>query len=268
MTTATTPMMTTPAMTSPTIEQIYQHGSVRRYTTDPVPAEMVEAIVAAAQRSATSSNLQMYSVVAVTDAQRRARLAELCGNQAHIAEAPIFLAWCADRSRLERACELRGYAQAGEYVESFLVAAVDAAILMQTATIAAESLGLGACYIGAIRNHPLQVVELLELPRLTFPISGMTLGWPAAEPLLRPRLATQAILHWEHYDASGETECLRDYDRAMIDTGIYDGRQVAVPGQEGELEEYGWMEHSARRVSQAGRTDLRQELAAQGFLLK
>ena len=59
-----------------------------------------------------------------------------------------------------------------------------------------------------------------------------------------------------------------DYDRAMIETGIYDGRQVAVPGQEGEVEDYGWMEHSARRVSQAVRTDLRDILAEQGFDLK
>ncbi len=91
-------------MTTPTIDQIYQHVSVRRFRPDPVSPEMVETIVAAGQRSATSSNLQMYSVVAVTDAARRARLAELCGDQAQIADAPVFLAWCADRCRLDRVC--------------------------------------------------------------------------------------------------------------------------------------------------------------------
>ncbi|MCB0250224.1 MAG: nitroreductase family protein, partial [Anaerolineae bacterium] len=84
-------------------EQIYRHASVRRYRPDPLPRATVEAIVAAGQRSSTSSNLQMFSVVAVTDPDRRARLAELCGAQAHIAQAPVFLAWCADLSRLERA---------------------------------------------------------------------------------------------------------------------------------------------------------------------
>lgn len=255
-------------MTTPTIEQLYQHRSVRSYRPDPVAPELVETIIAAAQRSATSSNLQMYSVVAVTDAAKRARVMELCNNQAHIAQAPVFLAWCADLSRLDRVCERRGYTQVTEYVESFLVAAMDASILMQTAAVAAESLGLGTCYIGAIRNHPLQVVELLSLPRLTFPLCGMTLGWPAATPMLRPRLPTQAILHWERYDASDEEQHLLAYDRTMIETGIYDGRQVAVPGVEGKMEDYGWMEHSARRVSQAFRTHLRAELAAQGFDLK
>lgn len=251
-------------MTTPTIDQIYRHVSVRRFSSEPVPPELVETIVAAAQRSATSSNLQMYSVVAVTNADHRARLAELCGDQAQIAEAPVFLAWCADRSRLDRICRRRGYTQAVEHVEPFLVAAVDAAILMQTATLAAESLGLGACYIGAIRNHPAEVIELLKLPRLAFPIVGMTLGWPAASPEKKPRLATSAILHWEAYDEEDETALL-EYDRVMAETGIYRGRQVPAPGVEGEMEGYGWLEHSARRVSEPRRTGLRRVLRRQGF---
>ncbi|MDR9451652.1 MAG: NADPH-dependent oxidoreductase [Acidimicrobiia bacterium] len=252
-------------MTTPVIDQIHRHVSVRRFSPEPVSVELVETIVAAAQRSATSSNLQMYSVVAVTDAARRARLAELCGQQAQIAQAPVFLAWCADRSRLDRVCRDRGYTQSVEHVEPFLVAAVDVAILMQTATLAAESLGLGGCYIGAIRNDPAEVIELLQLPRLTFPIAGMTLGRPEARPEQKPRLATSTILHWETYDDRGEEEALAEYDRVMAATGIYQGRRVPVPGGAGETEDYGWMEHSARRVSQPQRTGLRQVLRQQGF---
>lgn len=253
---------------STVFEQIYRHASVRCYRDDPLPRAVVEAVVAAGQRSSTSSNLQMFSVVAVTDPGKRARLADLCGNQAHIAQAPVFLAWCADLSRLERASKLRGYAQVSEYSENFLLAAVDAAITMQTATLAAESLGLGMCYIGAIRNHPLDVIELLELPRLVFPISGMTLGWPDGEFRPRPRLPLEAVLHWEHYDAGDEETLLHDYDRAMAATGIYAGRQVPIPGNEGEMEDYGWTEHSARRVSEPKRVHLRAALAKQGFMLK
>jgi FMN reductase (NADPH) len=253
---------------TPTIEQIYRHWSVRSYKPDPVPVEMVETIVAAGQRSSTSSNLQTYCVVAVAEADTRLRLAELCGNQKQIAQAPVFLAWCADLSRLDRVCQMRGYEQEAGYVENFLVAAVDAALAMQNAALAAESLGLGMCYIGAIRNHPAEVIELLALPRLVFPVSGMTLGWPAVEPFLRPRLPLEAVLHWERYDTEGEGESLEQYDQAMIETGIYRGRQVAVPGIEGQVEAYGWLEHSARRVSQAVRTHLRAVLQAQGFELK
>lgn len=252
-------------MSTATIEQIHRHWSVRTYKPDPVPGELVETVVAAGQRASTSSNLQAYSVVAVTDPATRERLAELCGDQEQIRQAPVFLAWCADLSRLERVCRARGYEQATEHVESFLVAAVDAALAMQTAALAAESLGLGMCYIGAIRNQPAEVIELLELPRLVFPIAGMTLGWPAVEPFIRPRLPLEAVLHWGRYDTAAEPEALAAYDGAMVETGIYKGRQVAVPGREGEMEDYGWQEHSARRASQAVRTHLREVLARQGF---
>ena len=255
-------------MSTQTINQIYHHATVRNYKPDPLPLSLVELMVNAGQRGSTSSNLQTYSVVAVTDAAKRERLAELCGNQDHIRQAPVFLAWCADLSRLDRVCAERGYEQVTDYVESFLVAAMDATIAMQTATLAAESLGLGMCFIGAIRNDPAAVIELLELPRLVFPVSGMTLGWPAVELRQRPRLPLRAVLHWESYDLTGENEELAKYDRAMIETGIYKGRQVPAPGREGELEDYSWREHSARRVSRPLRTFLRSVLAEQGFGLE
>jgi FMN reductase (NADPH) len=255
-------------MPNPTLELIQRHGSVRSYRHDPIPVETIEAIIAAAQRTSTSSNMQAYSVVAVMDAARRARLAELCGNQEHVAQAPVFLAWCADLARLDRACELRGYTQETGYVENFLLAAVDAVIAAQSAALAAESLGLGICYIGSIRNHTQAVIDLLNLPRLVFPVTGMTMGWPAAEPLVRPRLPRQEMLRWESYDRAGQDEALAAYDRAMAATGIYGGRQIPVPGKPGEMEDYGWTEHTARRVAQAVRTDLREVLERQGFALK
>ena len=253
---------------SPTIEQIHRHASVRNYRPERVPVEQVEAIVAAGQRSSTSSNLQMVSVVAVTEKSTRERLAELCGNQEHIAQAPVFLTWCADLARLDRACQLRGYEQVTRYMESFLLAAVDTSLAMQNSALAAESMGLGMCYIGAIRNRPQEVIDLLELPRLVFPIAGMTLGWPAVEPNVRPRLPLRAVLHWERYDQRHAEEALAEYDRAMVATGIYDGRQVTAPDKEGQMEDYGWTEHSARRVSQPARTHLREVLHGQGFALE
>lgn len=254
-------------MTNPILELIHAHGSVRAYKPDPVPEPLLETIVAAAQRASTSSNLQVYSVIAVREASTRARLAELCGNQAHVAQAPLFLAWCADLARLDRVCALRGYTQVTEYVENFLVAALDAVIAAQNAALAAESLGLGICYIGAIRNHPREVIQLLGLPRLVFPIVGMTVGYPAKPVHIRPRLALEAILHHERYNAD-QDRALHEYDRVMVATGIYQNRQVPVPGRPGEMEDYGWLEHSARRAAQVMRTSLRQVLEEQGFALK
>jgi FMN reductase (NADPH) len=255
-------------MKNPTLDLIHHHTSVRRYKTDPLPASVVETIIAAAQCASTSSNLQTYNVVAVTDAGKRIQLSELCGNQAHIREAPVFLVWCADLARLERVCQMRGYTQVTEYAENFIIAAVDVSIGAQNAALAAESLGLGICYIGSIRNNPADNIALLDLPRLTFPITGMTLGLPDTQAKLKPRFPLRSILHWQSYDRAKEDNSLRAYDATMIATGIYMGRQVPIPGKPEEMEEYGWMEHSARRVSQAVRKELRLSLENQGFALK
>ncbi len=255
-------------ISTPVIEQQQRHTSARRYTDEPVPREVVQAVVAVGQRAATSSNLQLYSAVAVTESAARHHLAELCADQIQIYQAPVFVAWCADLSRLVRVAKARGYDFESRYVENFLVATVDTALLMQNAALAAESLGYGICFIGAIRSRPTEVIAALGLPRFTFPIAGMTLGRPAQEADAKPRLATDAILYWERYDTGGEQQHLERYDEAMIATSIYQGRQVPAAGAEGETEAYGWQEHSARRTSSTPRTGLRAVLEAQGFGLK
>lgn len=252
-------------MSTPTIKLIHQHGSVRKYRSDPVSRERIEMIVEAGQRASTSSNLQTYSVVVTLAEEKRSRLRELCNDQKHITQAPVFLTWCADFSRLERVAAHQGYALEAGTVESFLVGSIDAAIAMQNAGLAAESLGLGFCYIGAIRNHPSEVIKLLELPELVFPVVGMTLGWPAEKPLIRPRLPVEAVLHWERYQSEDQAY-LERYDQAMIDTGIYRGRQV--DREDRPPEDYGWMEHSALRVRKPSRPHLRKEIISSGFELK
>ena len=254
-------------MINATIELMHRHGSVRAYKPDPVPREMIETIVAAGQRAATSSNLQLYSVVVVTDPGERAEMQRYCGGQRHISQAPVFLTWCADLSRLERISQSLGRTQQAGYAENFTLAVVDVAIAAQNAVLAAESLGLGTCYIGAIRNSPREVIRMLSLPRLVFPLVGMTLGWPLEAPLIRPRLPQKAILHWGRYQPEGEQEPLAHYDQEMIATGIYAGRQVKADDPL-PVEAYGWREHSTRRVSQVLRPHLRAVLNEQGFEFK
>jgi len=209
-------------MTTPTIELMSQHGSVRHYKPDPVPESMIEGIVAAGQRASTSSNLQTYSVVATTDSAKKEQLMEISGGQRHIIQAPVFLLWCADFSRLKRVCLHQGYELNADYLENFLIAAVDAAIASQNAGLAAESLGLGL---------PRRVISLFDLPELVFPVFGMTLGWPVKAPLIRPRLPLKAVLHWDTYQQD-DLPLLEEYDQAMIETGIYGGRQVDQPDQD------------------------------------
>lgn len=265
------------------LDHLASHVSVRRYSQEPVPADDVRRVIQSAQRAATSSNLQLWSVV-VSDGAERARIAELCGNQRHVAEAPLFLTWCADRSRLDRVSAARGYDQVTDLTESFLVAAIDAAIAAQNAAVAAEALGYGICYIGGLRNNPDLIAEMLGLPPLVMPVFGMTLGRPAETALdgvgvaAKPRLETEVVLHWGRYrtdEASREAEAaaIARYDEVMRATGIYDGRQVADPRTEATTAEvarelYGWSEHSARRAATRSRERLRSIIGDRGFPLK
>jgi nitroreductase len=248
-----------------TIDLLLSHRSVRAYTAEPLPAGTLEALVAAAQSAATSSNLQAWSVVAVEDPARKERLSKLAGNQAHIRECPLFLVWLADLSRLKRIAEQRGLEHTAlAYTEMFVLGVIDAALAAQNAVVAAESLGLGTVYIGGMRNQPQAVAAELNLPPQVVAVFGMCVGWPDPErpAAVKPRLPQAAVLHREGYSLSSEDSAVADYNQAM--GAFYQEQQMKVDGT--------WAEHSARRVagpqSLSGRHALREALQALGFGLK
>ena len=136
------------------------------------------------------------------DPNRKARLSELAGQQKFIRDAPLLLVWLCDHARLER--DRRGTPDAGRgnhYLEEFIVGIVDAALAAQSVVIAAESLGLGCVYIGAMRNLPEQVAAELGLPPQVFAAFGMSVGYPdpAGETGVKPRLPRAVVLHRERY---------------------------------------------------------------------
>jgi hypothetical protein len=194
-------------------------------------------------------------------------LAALADEQGFIREAPVFLVWCADLARLDHICHLRSTQHECQYMDNFLTSVIDASLASQNAALAAESLGLGICYVGALRNYTTAVIKFLHLPRLVFPLFGMTIGYPMKAARPKQRLPLDAIVHWGQYNPDQDTY-LDEYDRQMAESGIYKGRQTPYPGREEELDSYGWLEHSARRASRAARTDLRDILIEQGFALK
>ena len=248
----------------PVIETMLRHRSVRGYLDRPLPRGTLELLVAAAQSAATSSNLQAWSVVAVEDSERKARLSVLANDQAHIRECPLFLAWIADLSRLDRTASERGEtAGANRYLEMFLVATIDAALAAQNAALAAESLGLGTVYIGAMRNHPEEVAAELNLPPDSVALFGLCVGYadPARLSTVKPRLPQPAVLHRERYSTEGEPEAVAFYDTAMR---AFQASQ--------KMPEVGWAGHSSKRVagpqSLSGRDRLRDALTALGFGLE
>ena len=250
----------------PVMEQMLAHRTVRAYLPDAVPQDALHCIVAAAQSAATSSNLQTWSVVAVRDRERKARLAECAANQAHIHEAPLLLIWLADLSRSDRNAQRSGSpSEANRYTEMFLVSAFDAVLAAQNATLAAEALGYGTSYIGAMRNHPAKVSAELNLPKRVFPIFGLTVGRPdPARPAgIKPRLPLGTVLHEETYSlpAGAEEQAVAAYDEVML------GFQKAQG-----MKPMPWSTQSAQRVAGvqalSGRDRLVSEIHAQGFELE
>jgi nitroreductase len=252
------------ALDHPAVRTMLAHRSVRAYRPDPLPEGTLETMLAAAQSASTSSNLQTWSVVAVEDAARRERLSRLVNDQAHVRQAPLFLAWIADLSRFDVLGARAGrQPAANDYLEMFLVAAIDAALAAQNAAVAAEALGLGIVYIGALRNRPEEVAAELGLPSRAFGVFGMCVGHPDPErpAAIKPRLAPRAILHRERYDAGSLEADVQDYVGAM--NRFFDAQRVPHAD---------WDQQSLTRVagpqSLSGRDRLVQALAALGFPLR
>jgi nitroreductase len=243
---------------------LLSHRSIRAYLPDSLPSGTLETLVAAAQSASTSSNLQTWSVVAVEDPQRKEELSKLAGNQAHIRQAPLFLVWLADLARLAYVAESRGSShEALEYLELFVTATVDASLAAQNATLAAESLGLGTVYIGAIRNKPEEVAAILNLPPAVFPVFGLTVGYPNPEvnAAIKPRLPQSAVLHRETYQLAPQEEAIAHYNDVIKD--FYTEQQINIGVD--------WSEHSSQRIANVeslrGRDKLRQVLNNLGFKL-
>ncbi len=248
------------------LERLLAHRTVRAYLDEPLDAGVLPAMVAAAQSAATSSNLQTWSVVAVQDPKRKARLAQLANAQAHIREAPLLLVWLADLSRLDRTARRRGLpSDANRYLEMFLVATIDAALAAQNAVIAAEAMGLGTCYIGAMRNRPGEVAAELGLPPRVFAVFGLTVGRPdpARPAAVKPRLPQAVVLHQETYRSPDGTEA-----QAI---GRYD--EVIRRFQRSQsMKEVDWSRQASERVagpgSLSGRDRLVQAIRALGYELE
>jgi nitroreductase len=247
-----------------TLDTLLAHRSVRNYADRPLPEGTLETLMAAAQSASTSSNLQTWSVVAVENPERKARLAELAGGQSHVRAAPLFLVWLADLSRLEAAGERSGASVEGlHYMETLFVGVIDAALAAQNAVTALESLGMSAVYIGGIRNQPEQVAAELGLPPRVLPVFGLCVGYPdeTRPSQVKPRLPVEVVLHREQYDAPSQADAIARYDETMGGFQTAQGLSAA-----------GWTSRSLARwrsrESLHGRDRLRDALNALGFELR
>ncbi len=199
-----------------TVRLLQAHRSNRNYKSDPIPEEILDAIIESAHRAPTSTNSQEVSLVVVRRAESRARIAQIAGGQPWIAQAPVFIAVVVDFYKTGLGVEKAGSEQVFERsLEGIMAAVSDAGIAMATLMTAARSFGLGVVPIGGIRRNPQAMIDLLGLPPRTFPVDGVVLGYVAEEAQQKPRLPIESYRHEEKYHAEALGPAIDAYDRTL-----------------------------------------------------
>jgi nitroreductase len=204
-----------------TMKVIYNRRSVRVYQDRPIDRDTVDEIIQAAMRAPTAGNMMLYSIIEIADQAMKEKLAKSCDNQPFIAKAPLVLLFVADYQRwfdtymasdVEAYCAAEGLDVRRPGEGDLLLACCDALIAAQTAVIAAESLGIGSCYIGDIMEMYEYHKELLGLPQYVFPIAMLCFGYPketAAPRELTPRFAQQNIHSRNRYNRLDDATLLK-----------------------------------------------------------
>ncbi|BBK30646.1 nitroreductase/FMN reductase [NAD(P)H] [Stella humosa] len=256
-----------PEAVPPALARILGRRTIRRLKPDPIPDGLLALLLACAQSAPAKSDLQQYSILVVKDPARRAAIASWLPAQPWVAEAPVFLVFLGDMRRGRRMGELRGRPNANDNADSFMNAAVDAGLAMETFLLASEAAGLGCCCISMVRNRIDDLAALLELPDGVFPIAGFCLGWPAAEGRVSMRLPPAAVVHVDRYDDAALPELIEAYDRRRH------ARAPVAPASQRHGERYGivdycpWSENVARQLSVPERAGFRDFLARHAIAL-
>lgn len=181
--------------------------TIRKYKEQDVDNSLIERLLEAAGRASTTGNMQLYSVVVTKDEAKKAELAPTHFNQPTFKNAPVVLTFCADYNRFNKWCVENKAVPGYDNFLSFLTAAIDTLLVAQTFCIAAESEGLGICYLGTTTYNADKISDILNLPDYVVPVTTITLGYPAETPELTDRIKVGGWVHYEEY---------KDYDSADI----------------------------------------------------
>lgn len=208
------------------ISTILNHRSIRHFEDKALTDEQIKTIVTCAQSAATSNFIQAYSIIGIKNKERKHKLAELAGHQPYVENNGHFFIFCADlyRHMLVGEQENQEVVPSIESTEKFMVALIDTALAAQNAALAAESMGLGICYIGGIRNNLEEIKKLLKTPERVIPLFGIAVGYPAEIPDKKPRLPFGLIYHEEEYLRENNLvlSMLKEYDEQIA--GYYEKR--------------------------------------------
>jgi nitroreductase len=191
-----------------TLKTLLEHKTIRNYKSDPIGDDILNKILEAGFRASTTGNMQVYSVIVTRDEDKRKELCKLHFGQKMVEQAPVLLTFCADFNRFNKWCRLREAEPGYDNFLSFFTAAIDALLVAQNACVAAESLGLGICYLGTTTYQADKLIEFFNLPEGVVPITTVVVGYPDENPQQADRLPAEGVVHYEVY---------KDYSKEDID---------------------------------------------------
>lgn len=244
-----------------TIDLLNNHTSFRTFQQLPISDEQINTIFEASNHISSFSLLQAVSIIRISDSDLlRAKVKHLCADQQYIEDADEFWIFCADFNR--------NYQIAPEvdlsYMEFLLIGTFDAGIMAQNALTAAESLGLGGVYIGAVRIHIEELSNLLELPEYVVPLGGLCIGQPAGEkPDSKPKLPKDIVMSENRYRPL-EPEELKAYDQRMKE--YYQNRTSTAPFTAVKVK--GWSAHIDDHLERSILPFIKDYLNHQGLVKK
>ncbi len=181
------------------MDSMKKRATVRAYSQQDINQELLDELLEIACRSSNTGNMQAYSIVVSRDPDRRKALAACHFNQPQVVNAPVVLTFCADFNRFSKWCAQRNALAGFNNIQALTYASIDAVIAAQTFCVAAEEIGLGICYLGTTTYMAAEIIELLELPPLVFPVTTVSVGYPMEAPKQCERLPLEAIIHSETY---------------------------------------------------------------------
>lgn len=242
-----------------TLNLLRSHTSIRNYKKESISPEDLKKMLVSAQYAASSNFVQAYSVIQITDPEKKEAIATLSKNRRQIESAPVLLLFCADMKRLEYACKVQGTSIEHKILENFLVAVIDTALFAQNFAVAAESQKYGICYIGGVRNNPEDISRVIGLPDKVIPLFGMTVGIPDENQSVKPRLPVHAILHENVYNEEKYDALLNQYDSQLED--YYKNRAT-------NQKKSNWTKEMSDFLSVPRREHMKSFVNSKGFYLK
>ena len=187
------------------MESINRHVTIRKFKEKNIESALIESIIFSGTKASTTGNMQLYSVVVSKEKSQIEKLAPLHFNQPVAKNAPVLLTFVADFNRFTKWCEINNAEPGYDNFLSFYTATIDALLVAQNVCIAAENSGLGICYLGTTTYNAQEIIDVLELPKLTFPVTTIAIGYPDESPELTDRIPLNGIIHSEKYtDYSNE----------------------------------------------------------------